>query len=149
MCLSAGNPLFQSADLFSPDPNANPLFSPATAGTGAPPSSAIGLRRLGGLPLSQLGAGAAAATARASPGAGSDGEAAMMDAEGGEQQPPAASLAAAGSPGGAAAGAAASDRPEEEEFAGVLGAGEHDTAQRDIWVSGWRCGRAGRRLHGA
>lgn len=121
----ADNPLFQVAGLFSPSPAPfNPVFSPATVGTAPPPSSAVGLRRLARLPLSQLGAAARQAQEGASPG--SDGGDAMeadylQAGHGGDQQPPAASLAAT-SPGMAAAGGR--ERPEEDEFASVLGAGK-------------------------
>lgn len=120
------NPLFAVSGL-SPSPGLqNPVFSPATVGGGGAPASAAGLRRLGFLPQSQLGAASRQWTVGPSPGSdeamaeGDEAEGAgpMEDGE----QPPAASLAIA-SPGAAAAGGGSRERPEEEEFASVLGAG--------------------------
>ncbi|EFN51202.1 hypothetical protein CHLNCDRAFT_141164 [Chlorella variabilis] len=120
--LAYSNPYF-GAEGLSPSPSQagefNQAFSPAPGG--APPSSALGFRRLGALPQSQLGRLRAQ---EPSPG-GSDE--AMVDGkgeggEGADQQPPAASLAGA-SPGTVAGGSGGSrERPEEDEFAGVLGA---------------------------
>lgn len=117
--LPFGNPLFAAPGL-SPSPAQNPVFSPATLGTA--PQSAIGMRRLGALPPSQLQAAAAAAggSPASSDAAMEDDEGFMDEEEGG--QPPADSLAVA-SPG-AAGGAGSRERPEEDEFASVLGAGE-------------------------
>ena len=62
------NPLFGGPSLLSPSPPGvgpgafNPAWSP-TLGSGLPASSALGLRRLGALPPSQLGAAAAAGRA--------------------------------------------------------------------------------------
>ena len=128
--LAYSNPYF-GAEGLSPSPSQagefNQAFSPAPGG--APPSSALGFRRLGALPQSQLGRLRAQ---EPSPG-GSDEAMVDGEGEGGEgadQQPPAASLAGA-SPGTVAGGSGGSrERPEEDEFAGVLGAGG--------WAAGWR-----------
>jgi hypothetical protein len=111
-------------DALSPSPsqdgeyNQTFAFSPAPAG-GTAPASAVGLRRLGMMPPSQLGRYAAGQ--EASP----DGYEPMSDGEGPEgQQPPGLSLAGASPGGGAAAAAGAGrERPEEDQFAEVLRAG--------------------------
>ncbi|PSC76457.1 nuclear pore complex NUP107 isoform B [Micractinium conductrix] len=118
--LPFGNPLF-GRSLMSPGsgdgPSLNPVFSPATAGGGAPtapPSSAVGLLRLGFMPRPAL---------QPSPGSPDDPMEAM-EAEG-SGLPPGGSLAVAGaSPGGGAAlaGFGGRERPEEDEFATVLSA---------------------------
>ena len=122
--LPFGNPLF-GRSLMSPGsgdgPSLNPVFSPATAGGGAPtapPSSAVGLLRLGFMPRPAL---------QPSPGSPDDPMEAM-EAEG-SGLPPGGSLAVAGaSPGGGAAlaGFGGRERPEEDEFATVLSAGERE-----------------------
>lgn len=126
-----GNPLFQAPGM-SPSPGLlNPVFSPATLGTAAPPSSAAGLRRLGFLPPSQLRGNAEAAAL--SPGSGDEAMAEDEYGEGGDGQPPAASLTGV-SPAGGGAGTGR-ERPEEEEFAAVLGAGGVALNSRLMW--GW------------
>ena len=140
--LPFGNPLFAAPGL-SPSPAQNPVFSPATFGTA--PQSAVGMRRLGVLPPSQLqaAAGAAARESPATSDAAMADEGYMDDEEGG--QPPADSLAVA-SPGAAGA-AGGRERPEEDEFASVLGAGEWDSvtaphqfkhARVNVWLLGAR-----------
>lgn len=140
--LPFGNPLFAAPGL-SPSPAQNPVFSPATFGTA--PQSAVGMRRLGVLPPSQLqaAAGAAAGASPATSDAAMADEGYIDDEEGG--QPPADSLAVASPGAGGAPGSR--ERPEEDEFASVLGAGEWDSvtaprqskrARVNVWLLGAR-----------
>ena len=137
------NALFGSGAATSPSQageDSNPMFSPAAVGGGActgggaPPGSAVGMRRLGFMPQSQLRNQGTGQYNQTSPGGDSDE---AMGEEGGDaaaqQQPPAASLAGGASPGALASGSSSGrERPEEDEFAGVLGAvmrGEADAAE--------------------
>ena len=117
------------------------MFSPAAVGGGAytgggaPPGSAVGMRRLGFMSQSQLRNQGGGQYSQPSPGG--DCDEAMDEEDGddaeGQQQPPAASLAGGASPGALASGSSSGrERPEEDEFAGVLGAvmrGEADAAE--------------------
>jgi hypothetical protein len=113
-----GNPVFGTQAL-SPSPDGaefNRAFSPALPS--GVPGSAVGFRRLGNMPPSQL---ARLGPSQVSP-SGSDE--AMGEGFEDNQQPPMSSLANASPQGATAAAAGASrERPEEEEFAAVLGAG--------------------------
>lgn len=102
---SFDNPLF-GASLLSPSPQgagaaANPVWSPAATGFTGGASSAVGLRRLGVLPPSQLGAAAARGAGGAEAEDGADASPLLAGApelqlRGGLPPPPAASVSLGG-----------------------------------------------------
>ncbi|KAL4448847.1 hypothetical protein ABPG77_007564 [Micractinium sp. CCAP 211/92] len=131
--LGFGNPLFASA--MSPGGDGadlNPVYSPATGGGGGS-RSAVGLRRLGFLPPSAIGAGMQQHAPEDTAGLGGQESGDWMEDDASEQPPMASLVGTGSSPASiAAAGLGSRERPEEEEFARVLGAvmhGEADAAE--------------------